>query len=249
MTCGASELMLHALIDGELDAARARQVEAHVRNCAHCAEALSAYGKMRHAIRPLRLSAPQSLRSRIEATLPSAPARISSRRGMLRGFAMGAALSGAIAASLVIAVIRTDEHQVLLDEVVSTHLRSLQSGHLLDVATSDQHTVKPWFNGRIGVAPPVVELASEGYPLAGGRLDYVGVRPVAVVVYRRERHVINLFVAASTAGSDERNARLEPAQGFNVVSWSARGLDFWAVSDIATKDLDGFVTKFKAASL
>jgi len=248
MICSESEPLLHALIDGELDSARAHQIEAHVKGCSRCAEALCAYRKMREAIRPLRLSAPKSLRSRIEATLPSAPARISSRRSMLKGLAMGTALSSAIAASLVMAVMRTDEHQHLLDEVISTHLRSLQSSHLVDVATSDQHTVKPWFNGKIGVAPPVVELASEGYALVGGRLDYVGVRPVAVVVYRRDRHVINLFVATG-AGLEERTARLEPAHGFNVVSWSVGGLDFWAVSDIGTKGLDGFVTKVKAAAL
>lgn len=159
---------------------------------------------------------------------------------------MGSALSAAVAASLVLTVIRGDQEQAVADEVVSAHIRSLQAGHLMDVATSDQHTVKPWFNGRVDVAPPVIDLTAESFTLLGGRLDYIGSEPVAAVVYQRRKHVINLFVAQHLG---ERHSRTvtESIQGYNVRHWSQDGLDFWVVSDLASDELDEFVQKIAHA--
>src|SRR5207248_93749 len=140
-------------------------------------------------------SAPASLHARIDAVVPAWAQPVQSRRLLLKGFALGSILSGAIAASLVITVIRSDQDQRILGDVVSAHLRSLQADHLTDVQTSDQHTVKPWFNGKLAVAPPVVDLTAQGFALVGGRLDYIDGRSVAAIVYRRHSHVINLFVA------------------------------------------------------
>ena len=247
MTCAEAEIVLHALLDGELDAGHAHDVEAHVGNCPRCATQLRAYREMQHAMlaAPLRFTAPTSLRRRIERALPSAPPRVASRRSMLKGFAMGTALSAAIAASLVIGVIRTDQDQRVLGDVFSAHVRSLQADHLTDVQTSDQHTVKPWFNGKVDVAPPVVDLTAQGFTLIGGRLDYIDCRAVASIVYRRQAHMINLFVIPEAASPDH-GAKLETMQGFNIQRWSAQGLEFFAISDINAEELNEFVEKFEA---
>jgi len=247
MTCAESEILIHALLDGELDAGHAREVEAHLEICPRCAAQLDAYRGLQKAMSAaqLRFTAPASLRRRIEAAL-SAPARAASRRGMLKGFVMGAALSTAMAASLVIAVIGTDGDQRVLGDVLSAHVRSLQGDHLTDVQTSDQHTVKPWFNGKLDISPPVVDLTAQGFRLIGGRLDYVDGRAVASIVYRRRTHVINLFVAQG-AGSDYQKAKLQTMQGFNIQRWTARGLEFFAISDINADELREFVDKFEAA--
>ena len=256
MNCADCELLLHPLIDGELDAAHAREVEAHVTTCAGCAEKLKTLRAMREAMAgaDLKFAAPASLRDRIEAALPSpsaqiiAPRRFShpSRRTFFGGFAVGSALSAAIAATLVVGVFRSDQNQQVAGEVVSAHIRSLQAGHLMDVETSDQHTVKPWFDGRVDVAPPVIDLTAQGFTLLGGRLDYIDGEPVASVVYQRRKHVINLFVA-QRLGVKQAGAMAETIQGYNVHHWSEQGLDFWAVSDLAGDELDEFVQKISAA--
>jgi anti-sigma factor RsiW len=247
MTCAEAEILLHALLDGELDAGHAHDVETHEGNCPRCAAQLRAYREMQQAMlaAPLRFTAPTSLRRRIERALPSAPPRVASRRSMLKGFAMGTALSAAIAASLVIGVIRTDQDQRVLGDVFSAHVRSLQADHLTDVQTSDQHTVKPWFNGKVDVAPPVVDLTAQGFTLIGGRLDYIDGRAVASIVYRRRAHVINLFVIQEAASADH-GAKLETMQGFNIQRWRAQGLEFFAISDINAEELQEFVEKFEA---
>jgi anti-sigma factor RsiW len=244
MTCAESEILLHALLDGELDAGHAREVEAHLEGCPRCAAQLAAYREMQQAMSAaqLRYMAPMSLCRRVEKALPPAPARAANRRSVLKGFAMGTVLSTAIAASLVVAVIRTDQDQRALDDVITAHVRSLQGDHLTDVQTSDQHTVKPWFNGEVDVAPPVVDLTAQGFRLIGGRLDYIDGRAVASIVYRRRQHVINLFVAPED--SDHRAAN-ETIQGFNIRRWTAQGFKFSAVSDINAEELQEFVEKFE----
>ena len=255
MNCDEAELLIHALIDGELDAGHARDVEAHIASCAACAEKLAAFRALRAATASaaLKEAAPGHLRARIEASLPAAPPVIAlrakaqpSRRAFFGGFLAGSALSAAMAASLAIAVIRTDRRQNLAGEIVSAHIRSLQAGHLMDVETSDQHTVKPWFNGKLDVAPPVVDLTAQGFTLIGGRLDYIDGEAVACIVYRRRKHIINLFVA-QRLGAQPARAQASAVQGYNVRNWSANGLDFWAVSDIAADELYEFVEKFTAA--
>lgn len=246
MTCDEAEILLHALIDGELDAGHAREVEDHIATCPRCAAQLQAYRDMSKAVAGanLRYTAPPELRRRIEASLPQA--RVPNRRAVLRGFAMGSAVSAIAATGLFAVILRNDDEQRIQAEVVSAHLRSLQAGHLTDVLSTDQHTVKPWFNGRLDAAPPVVDLTAQGFTLIGGRLDYVDTRPIGAIVYRRRSHVINLFVA-QTASTERRAAKIESLQGFNIRHWSERGLNYWAVSDLAADELAEFGEKFENA--
>ncbi|HEY0851529.1 MAG TPA: anti-sigma factor [Bradyrhizobium sp.] len=247
MTCDEAEILLHALIDSELDASHAREVEAHLATCAKCSAAARDYREMKKAIAQggLRYKAPPELRRRIEASLPQAQAP--TRRTLLKGFAMGSAVSAIAASGLFAIVLRGDDEERLQTAFVSAHLRSLQAGHLTDVVSTDQHTVKPWFNGRLDVSPPVIDLGPQGFALIGGRLDYVDGRPVGAVIYRRRQHVINLFVAQG-ASSEPRAATMETVQGFNIRHWSERGLDYWAVSDLATDELANFGDRFEAAT-
>jgi anti-sigma factor RsiW len=248
MTCEEAEILLHALMDGELDAGHAREVEEHIAGCAACAVQLAAYREMSQAIAAAnpKYTAPLALRRRIEASLPQPQVQAPSRRAVLRGFALGSAVSAIAATGLVAIVLRDDDRQRIESEIVSAHLRSLQAGHLTDVVSTDQHTVKPWFNGKLDVSPPVIDLTAQGFTLIGGRLDYVDARAIGAVVYRRRAHVINLFVS-QTSNTAHRAAKIETIQGFNIRRWSDRGLNYWAVSDIGADELAEFGDKFESA--
>jgi anti-sigma factor RsiW len=253
MTCDEAEVLLNALIDGELDAGHAHEVEQHVAGCARCTATLAAYRQMNQAVASadLRYTAPAALRARIEASLPQAlPSNVRpmpTRRGLLRGFAMGSAVSAIAATGLFAVVLRNDDQERIEGEIVSAHLRSLQAGHLTDVISTDQHTVKPWFAGKLDVSPPVIDLTAQGFTLIGGRLDYVDARPIGAVVYKRRAHIINLFVA-QTSNMQHRAAKAETIQGYNIRSWSDRGLNYWAISDLGADELAEFGEKLEAAA-
>lgn len=248
--CPDRILQLHALVDGELDAVNSLTVEAHVETCAGCAEEL----RMLEAVRA-RLStpgvappAPGALRERIEGLLTqtTAPAAAAAPSRLLRGAggrtAVGVFL--ALAASLFV-VFAAPQFMTagVQDQLVSSHVRSLLAGHLTDVATSDRHVVKPWFNGRIDFSPPVVELRDQGFPLVGGRLDYIEGRVVPALVYRRHLHTINLFVRP--AGRIPVAAQtFRRRDGYSLVRWTRDGLEFWAVSDIEPGELQTFRRAF-----
>lgn len=248
MNCDEAKVLVHALIDGELDAGHARELEAHIVGCADCAAHLRDFQELRKAMTPasLRYTAPASLRTRIEGKLPTPRAVGANRRSVIKGFGAGAALSALAASGVLVMVMRGDDQKRILDEVVSAHLRSLQAQHLIDVQSSDQHTVKPWFNGRLDAAPPVADLTAQGFTLLGGRLDYVDAKPVAAIVYRRRVHIINLFCAPAL-GTGRRAATMESLHGFNVRRWTDNGLNIWAVSDINADELMEFGEKFEAA--
>lgn len=248
MTCEETEILLHALIDGELDAGHAREVETHAAACPRCGAQLTAYRDLRAAMpsNGLRFAAPASLRARIDRAVP-VPVAVTSRRSLLKGFALGGVVSGLAAASVTFVVLRQDRDRLILSEAVSAHLRSLQADHLTDVQSTDQHTVKPWFNGRIDLAPPVIDLTGEGFRLIGGRLDYIDGKPVAVLVYRRRVHVINLFVSQNP-GPTLPAPNLDVIQGFNILRWTEKDLSFLAVSDLNRDELEEFGAKFRAAA-
>jgi anti-sigma factor RsiW len=251
MTCEEAGILLHALVDNELDAGHTGQVEAHAASCPHCMAQLRGYREMHAAMSAPEVSyrAPERLRGRIEAALPSATVTAlrmgaSGRRNLLKGFGIGSVMSSALAACLVLFVVHVQDDQRIVGDVVSAHLRALQGDHLIDVQSTNQHTVKPWFNGRLDVAPPVIDLTSQGFTLVGGRLDYIDGRPVAAIVYKRRAHVIDLFVS-QTAGSAKK-AGMEELQGFTVWSWTWSDLNFRAVSDINPEELREFGNKLEA---
>jgi anti-sigma factor RsiW len=250
--CARWEPLLDAFADGELDAAHALACEEHVAACSPCSAKLHSVQAIRTSLgRPdLRHAAPVTLRSRIEAALAAEAAGPSVRSGQRRvpfdgilarlGRWTLAPSAGLLAASLVALVLVWHAPSEVEAELVASHVRSLQVSHLTDVTTSDQHTVKPWFNGKVDFAPPVIDLAERGFPLAGGRLDYVGGRPVAALVYRRKGHVINLFVWPGQ-GVESRAMHRD---GYNLVSWRQAGLEFWAVSDLNATELQEFHEDF-----
>ena len=164
---------------------------------------------------------------------------------MLWGFG-GGGLALAACAVLALAVMPMMQTAELEQELVAGHVRSQLAGHLIDVVTSDQHVVKPWFGGKLDFSPPVIDLADQGFPIAGGRLDYIGRRTVAAIVYRRGRHVINLFVWPAKSG--EAPAGAARHDGYSIAWWTQGGLEFWAVSDIDPDDLAKFHQAFVGAA-
>ena len=246
MTCDEAATLLHALIDGELDAGHAREVEAHAATCKRCGAQLAAYRDLRQAMsgRDLAYPAPASLRARIGRSIPQ-PQRAASRRAVLKGFFAGGAISAAAAATVTFVILREDRDSRIAGEAISAHLRSLQADHLTDVLSTDRHTVKPWFNGKLDVAPPVIDLTAQGFTLIGGRLDYIDGKPVAAIVYKRRVHVINLFVAQGLEAPPMR--KFETMQGFNILRWSDQGMNLIAVSDLNRDELEEFGNKFEAA--
>lgn len=246
MKCEEAKLLVHALADGELDAVHAHEVEAHAKSCADCGRELTLVRDLRKEMgaAELRYTAPERLRRNLQRALPAGPAR-RTRRDLLRGFGAGVALSAVAASGAFVLLTRTVTQDRILGEVVSAHLRSLQPDHLTDVQSTDQHTVKPWFNGRIELAPPVVDLTAQGFTLIGGRLDSIDGKAVAAIVYRRRVHVINLFVASTSDAPRAKDMRT--LQGFNILHWSDQGLSMWAVSDINADELQEFGRKLEAA--
>jgi anti-sigma factor RsiW len=252
MTCEGMETLLHALFDGELDAVNAREIEAHVTSCSHCATQLRELRSMREAMAgpAMRHRAPATLRQRIESAPPAAlsvaaRAQQPRRSQALRGFAAGGLVPAALAACFLLFVVPKQEEQRIVGDAVSAHLRSLQGNRLIDVQSTDQHTVKPWFNGRIDVAPPVIDLKEQGFRLVGGRVDYINGAPVAAIVYERDAHVINLFVSSSTGARGR--ASLERREDLSVWHWAWSDLGYWAVSDVDTTELQEFGNKLETA--
>ena len=243
--CADKELMLHGLIDGELDAANALAIEAHVKACPGCAaelERLQALGRLVRAP-GMAHAAPAGLADRIEASIAES-SRPAPRMRLGRAAPWG--LSAALAASLALVMIAPGAHERGIEaEVAAGQARSLQANHLLDVASSDPHTVQAWFGGKLPFSTPVSDLERQGFTLAGGRLDYLHQRPVAAVVYRRGPHVINLYVWKSRPG--ERLSSHASLGGYNIAYWTQGGLEFWAVSDLAEGELETFGARFRQA--
>jgi anti-sigma factor RsiW len=246
--CPDKELLLHALVDGELDAGNVLALETHVAACLGCAAELEAIREVRAQLKtaPLAYTAPQSLLDRLDVALAEAEAPLpSARRQRLRAETWVLSGAGAaIAASLaLLAFIPTGASLEL--QLADAQARSLEATHLVDVETSDRHTVKPWFNGKVDFAPPVVDLAAQGYPLVGGRLDRVDGKRVAALVFHRQAHVINLFVWPGDAPSAPM---MQDKNGYHLVRWGQGGLVFWAVSDCDPAALTGFQKAFAAAT-
>jgi|HubBroStandDraft_1064217.scaffolds.fasta_scaffold223846_2 anti-sigma factor RsiW len=245
--CPDKELLLHALADGELDAGNVLALEAHIVACPGCAAELQAIREVKAQLKgaPLAYVAPQSLYDRLDAALTEAAAPTARHRGTRVETWVLSGTGAAIAASIALMAI-VPSGASLQSELVDAQARSVDAQqHLVDVQTSDRHTVKPWFNGKVDFAPPVVDLAAQGYPLVGGRLDRIDGKRVAALVFHRGAHVINLFIWPGDAPLDPV---MQQKNGYNLVSWGRAGLAFWAVSDCDPAALAGFQKDFAAAT-
>jgi anti-sigma factor RsiW len=230
MSCPRTEQDVTAYLDGELDLASALAFERHLEECPDCARALAAQRALREAIAAADLRfrpAPELARRLRRAAGPEAAPRWSSWRGLQTA----AALLLVAAASWSLGRFWPRPAPDLADEVVASHVRSLLAGHPADVASTDQHTVKPWFTGKLDYSPTVIDLAARGFPLTGGRLDYLGHHAVAALLYRADRHVINVFTWPTSYGVDGSGLSATSRQGFHVVHWTRGGMTWWAVSD------------------
>jgi anti-sigma factor RsiW len=232
--CGSMHLLIQADHDGELDAADAARVADHLRVCPACAVVAADLRGLSTRLRAEIPANPLPPRLQAMAARLSAPPRPPAWRAVRRqypGFAAGLALAACVAL-----VVLPRRAQDLADQAVTAHIRALQPGHLMDVVSTDRHTVKPWFAGKLDYSPPVQDFAGVGFPLKGGRLDYLAGRPVAALVYGRAQHLIDVTVWPGAPVQ----AREGTANGYNFISWSRDGMVFWVVSDLNKAELRDF---------
>jgi len=243
MNCEEVRRLLPAYADGELELSQALAFEKHLESCPDCAAALRAHKALGAAVRGLPYHrAPDTLRARLHRQLPAeaAPvaARPAPRRRELSRWALPIAAALALAVGLNFSLSLRQADAGLREELVSAQVRSLQADHLNDVASSDQHTVKPWFAGKLDYSPPVRDLGQQGYPLVGGRLDYIARRQVAALVYHHRKHAINLYIWPASDGDEAPHGQTQ--DGYSLVHWCKDGMEYWAVSDLNGEELKQF---------
>jgi anti-sigma factor RsiW len=251
VSCNHSEDLLNAYLDGETDPAAGAGVEKTLRECPECARSFRNHQALRTSIKSgsLAFRAPAGLEARVRRALRDERRAATSPRWNWT-WRRWLAIALPVAAVLVFGLLLLrpafgPAGGLLSEELVVDHIRSLQADHLSDVASTDQHTVKPWFDGRLDFSPDVRDLAQQGYPLVGGRLDYAGHRALAALVYQRRQHVINLFVwpadGADAASAPKTAPVVEPARrGYNVIRWTRAGFVHAAVSDLNATELREF---------
>ena len=262
MNCEEATKLMDGYLDGELDPITSQTIEQHLRECSNCNQAYKTHGSLIRAISNATpyYKAPPELRERVQSSLreeiagrpmrnverdaqPLLPQRQSGLRNILSGTSWNwlslaaAIIFGAIIAwNLVPRLQRPKADQFLATQLIASHVRSLMANHLTDVASSDQHTVKPWLDEKLDFAPAVVDLSSEGFPLVGGRLDYLDKRPVAALIYQRRKHFINLFVWPAESNATRPTMSIS-RQGYQLLHWVDSDFNYWAVSDVNVNDL------------
>jgi len=271
MNCKEIADLLDGYLDGELDPVTSQKVEQHLRDCGKCERTYEVQTAMVHAISQTApyYKAPIELRERIQLSLREAIGATSTRgtsgegpllvrrpEAVRRGvffempwnwLALAAAivLTAIIASSLLPRLRQPGADQFLATQLIASHVRSLMASHLTDVASSDQHTVKPWLDAKLDFAPPVVDLTNEGFPLIGGRLDYLNNRSVAALIYQRRKHFINLFIWPAGPDTDKMPKTLT-RDGYQLLHWDGSPFNYWAVSDVSEADLQAFKQAFEA---
>ena len=272
MNCEEATKLMDGYLDGELDPITSQTIEQHLRECPKCDQAYKIHGSLIRSIGNATpyYKAPAELRERIQSSLreeaaeqpvrnvaPDARPVIAEKRREPRSIIFGTSWNWlALAASIVLVAIiawnlvsrlqqpGANAEQFLATQLIASHVRSLMANHLADVASSDQHTVKPWLDARLDFAPPVVDLANAGFPLIGGRLDYLDQRPVAALIYQRRKHFINLFVWQVEPDAIKMTKTIS-RQGYQLLHWVDSDFNYWAVSDVNTNDLQTFKQQFE----
>jgi anti-sigma factor RsiW len=260
MTREEANRLLHAYIDGELDPAKSLELEAHLAENPSARAACERLREMSAAIRDKAdyHAAPAWLQARVRAAIPSGPENASARpawwRWLIPAGAVAADWLRPAASFATVALVtwvvalgymRPSEDDRITQEVLASHVRATLTNRFYDVASSDQHTVKPWLSARLAFSPPVADLAASGFELVGGRLDYIGAQPVAVLVYKRRQHVIDVFVWPVEAQKSEQTLAHD---GFNIERFARNGMSFWLVSDLNRDELDSFARLLAAAT-
>jgi anti-sigma factor RsiW len=271
MNCEEATELMDGYLDGELDPITSQAIEQHLQDCHNCEQAYKAHTALTHAISggAPYYKAPRGLRERIQSSLreeiaeqpvrtvaPDARPQSATKQPEPRSILFGPSWNWlALAAVIVFAAIiawnllpglrRPDAEQFLATQLIASHVRSLMANHLADVPSSDQHTVKPWLDAKLDFAPPVVDLTSAGFPLIGGRLDYLDNRPVAALIYQRRKHFINLFVWPASDASRRTSAKEISRQGYHLLHWIEGDFNYWAVSDVNKEDLENFQRLFE----
>jgi anti-sigma factor RsiW len=262
MNCEEATKLMDGYLDGELDPITSQTIEQHLGECSNCNQAYKTHGSLIRAISNATpyYKAPPESRERVQSSLreeiagrpmrnverdaqPLLPQRQSGPLNILSGtswnwLSLAAAIifAAIIAWNVVPRLQRPKADQFLATQLIASHVRSLMANHLTDVASSDQHTVKPWLDEKLDFAPAVVDLSSEGFPLVGGRLDYLDKRPVAALIYQRRKHFINLFVWPAESSATRPTMSIS-RQGYQLLHWVDSDFNYWAVSDVNVNDL------------
>lgn len=251
MNCEIATILLSGYSDAELDTARRMRVETHLDGCARCRESYRNNTFLSRALRDesFYFEPPAALRETILTSIRAVerkPVRTNMpQRTPWPTWLVAGALATLILSMAIITIThsRRAPDDMLVRELVSSHIRSLMAEHITDVPSSDQHTVKPWFDGKLDFAPPVADLTSQGFALIGGRLDYLGDRPVAALVFKRRQHLINVFVFPEQRAPEPEGLTLQ--HGYNLIGWKKDGMTFWAVSDLNADELIELSQKYQ----
>lgn len=245
MTCSSAQVLIEAYLDGELGPGQSAEVREHLENCASCTEVYRRLKQLQTDIRAQApyYQAPDHLRERVRAALHNASERDAVRTRALpwnwMAIAASILLVLSLAWSLALLRSRSSTRDLVAQAILSSHVRSLIGTHLLDVPSSDQHTVKPWFNGKLDFSPNVKDFAAQGFRLLGGRIEYVENRPIAALVYQRRQHVINLFTWPTSSADESGKLELN-RNGYHLLHWTKGGMTYWAVSDLNEGELEQF---------
>ncbi|MFN2623618.1 MAG: anti-sigma factor [Chthoniobacterales bacterium] len=250
MNCEEFHRLVHAYADDELDPLRSEEAEQHLQSCRACAAAYENLRALKRSAKAASVAAPAGLLEEVLTILQLArtPATITPRRDLRPWLLTGLAIAASVLLGFFLGqrVSRSSDH-TLVTAIVDNHIRSLVGTHLVDVTSSDQHTVRPWFEGKLDFAPPVMDLSQDEFPLRGGRVEYIDGRPVAALVYERRKHFINLFIWPAS-GEVDSPAATKPQRGYNVLRWRSGGMNFWAVSEVSENDLRKFAAAFSGAT-
>jgi len=250
MNCEEAKKLVHAYVDRELDLVKSLELERHLTDCDTCSKEYAGLQALRSVVGSVYQKPSAQLQKRVMSAIRKdvgSEARPPVMSWRWLGVAASLVLLVFLSWGLFRVLSGSSSDEAIAREVVSSHVRSLMASHLTDVPSSDQHTVKPWFNGKLDFSPPVIDLADQGFPLAGGRLDYLNNKPVAALVYQRRMHLINLFIWPSP-GERERPKPAETLNGYNVIHWYQSDMSCWAVSDLNAEELNEFVRLLKSKS-